>query len=170
MLLLPLRLRFYKFKLYESNPAHSEIIENISVLLNRYTYGYVFINSLLQLSLTTLNLPIFVQVVFMIVVGWMPVIIQYLANQVCIRNIISLAKRKTLSRIQVEVQMLHEGDINDKENMEKINRLMDYHERIRVTPNSAVNVQSLANFLNQLALPLLGFLLANISTIIDFFR
>jgi hypothetical protein len=51
-----------------------------------------------------------------------------------------------------------------------INRLMDYHERIRATPNSNLNLQSLGNFLNQLALPLLGFLLANIDTVINLFR
>jgi hypothetical protein len=170
MILLPTRLRFYRFRLYENDPARSGIVDDISAVLNRYMYGYVLLNAVLQLSLAIANLPIIVQLVLMITFGWIPVIIQYLVNQVCIRTIIFLSKRKTLNRIQAEIQILHEGNIQNKENIETINRLMDYHERIRTTPNSILNMQSLGNFLNQLALPLLGFLLANINTIIDLFR
>ena len=47
---------------------------------------------------------------------------------------------------------------------------MDYHERIRVTPNTTINFHSITNLINQLALPLLGFLLANISDIINLLR
>jgi hypothetical protein len=170
MILLPLRLRNYQFKLYENDPARSQIIEDLSSILNRYAYGYVFFNAILQSSFIILSLPIIAQLIFMITFGWIPVVIQYLINQACIRTIISLSKRKTLDRIQEEIQKLHEGDVKNKENIETINRLMDYHERIRVTPNSNLNMQVIGNFLNQLALPLLGFLLANIDTIINFFR
>ena len=170
MILLPLRLRNYQFKLYENDPARSQITEDLSSILNRYTYGYVFLNALLQASFIIVSLPIIVQLIFMVTFGWIPVIIQYLVNQACIRTIISFSKRKTLGRLQEEIQKLHEGDVKNKENIETINRLMDYHERIRVTPNSNLNLQVIGNFLNQLALPLLGFLFANIDTIIDFFR
>jgi len=170
MILLPVSLGNYQFKLYENDPARSQIIEAIASILNRYTYGYVFLNALLQSSLIILSLPISAQLIFMITFGWMPVVIQYLVNQTCIRTIISLSKRKTLGRLQAEIQRLHEGDVKNKEQIETINRLMDYHERIRVTPNSNLDVQVIGNFLNQLALPLLGFLFANINTIIDFFR
>jgi len=170
MILLPTRLGRYHFKLYENDPARSEIVDNISTILNRFTYGYVFLNVLFQASLATANLPIIAHIVFMIGFGWVPVITQYLANQACIRTIISHSKRRTLNRIQAEVQLLHEGDVKNKENLEAINRLMDYHERIRATSNSNLNMQSLGNFLNQLALPLLGLLLANIDTIIDLLR
>ena len=170
MILLPTRLGSYHFKLYENDPARSEIVDKISAILNRFTYGYVLLNVVFQSSLAIANLPIIAEIVFMVAFGWTPVIAQYLVNQACIRSIISRSKRKTLNRIQAEVQSLHEGDVKNKENLEVINRLMDYHERIRATPNSNLNLQSLGNFLNQLALPLLGFLLANIDTVIDLFR
>jgi hypothetical protein len=170
MILLPTRLGSFHFKLYGNDPAHSESVDTISTILNRFTYGYVFLNVVIQSSLTIANLPIIAQIAFMIAVGWVPVITQYLVNQACIRTIISRSKRKTLNRIQAEVQSLHEGDVKNKENLEAINRLMDYHERIRATPNSNLNMKIIGNFLNQLALPLLGFLLANIDTIIDLFR
>ena len=170
MVLLPIRLSNYRFKLYENDPARSEIVDTISTILNRFTYGYVFLNVVFQLSLAVANLPIIAEAAFMIVFGWLPVTTQYFVNQACIRTIISRSKKRTLNRIRAEVQSLHEGDVKNKENLEAINRLVDYHERIRATPNSNLNMQILGNFLNQLALPLLGFLLANINTIIDLFR
>lgn len=170
MILLPTRLGRCHFKLYENDPARSEIVDNISAILNRFTYGYVLLIVVFQLSLAIANLPIIAEIVFMIAFGWAPVITQYLVNQACTRTIISRSKRKTLNRIQTEIQSLHEGDVKNKENLEAINRLMDYHERLRATPNSNINMQSLGYFLNQLALPLLGFLLANIDTVIDLFR
>ncbi|MEK6753758.1 MAG: hypothetical protein AABZ00_15990 [Chloroflexota bacterium] len=170
MLLLPARLRTYNFKLYENDPAHSEIVADISTMLNRFTYGYVFLIVIMQSSFVIGDLPLIAQIVFGITSGWVPVIAQYLVNQSCIRTIISRSKRKTLNRIQAEVKSLHEGDVKNKENLEAINRLMDYHERIRATPDSNLNMQSLGNFLNQLALPLFGFLIGNIDTIIDLFR
>lgn len=170
MLILPTRLRTYNFKLYENDPVHSEIVADISTMLNRFIYGYVFLIVIMQLSFVIADLPLIAQMVFGLTSGWVPVISQYLVNQSAIRTIISRSKRKTLNRIQAEVQSLHGGDVKNKENLETINRLIDYHERIRATPNSNLNIQSLGNFLNQLALPLLGFLLANINAVIDFFR
>ena len=170
MLLLPIRLSAYQFRLYESDPARSEIIEDMSAILSRFTFGYVSISALVQLSLASINLPIFEAIVFMVVIGWMPVTIQYFVNQFSIRNIISSSKRKTLNRVQAQIKVLHDGDITNKDNMEMINGLMDYHERIRATPNSTLNIGGFLNFLNQLALSLLGFLLGNTEKIIDFFR
>jgi hypothetical protein len=170
MLVLPTRLSTYNFKLYENDPAHSEIVDEISTLLNRFTYGYVFLAAVLQLSIAFAGLPLIAQIAVGITAGWVPVITQYLANQACIRTIISRSKRKTLNRIQAEIRSPHQGNVKDKENLEAINRLMDYHERIRATPNSNLSMQNFANLLNQLALPFLGFVLANINTIIDLFR
>jgi hypothetical protein len=58
--------------------------------------------------------------------------------------------------------MLNDSDIADKNNIEAINRLMDYHERVRATPNSTLSLGTGLNFVNQLALPLIGLLVANI--------
>jgi len=170
IMLLPVRLGNYGFALYENDPSRSEVVSNISGILNRFIYGYVFINLLFQLGLALIVLPIFVKLFVMLVFMWTPVIIQSITNQVGIGNIVSLSKRKTLNRIQAQIKTLHDSDITDKDNLEIINQLMDYHERIRVTPNSNLNVGWVLNFLNQLALPLLGFLLGNIDKIIAFFR
>ena len=38
---------------------------------------------------------------------------------------------------------------------------MDYHDRIKSTPNSALNMRVSLNFLNSLILPILAFVITN---------
>jgi len=47
---------------------------------------------------------------------------------------------------------------------------MDYHDRIKSTPNSALNFRSSLNFLNSLLLPILAFILANLDKVLDVIR
>ncbi len=56
-----------------------------------------------------------------------------------------------------------------KETMEAVNRLMDYHDRIRATPNSALNLRTSLGFLNSLLLPVIAFVLANLDKIVQLF-
>lgn len=168
MLLLPMKLKFFQFDLYENDPAHSEIIESISAVLNRFTYGFVFINILVQLGLATTNFPIVLEFGFLVVLIWIPLVAQFFINQASIQYIISVSKRKTLNRIQMKIKTLHNSDIADKDNIDIVNRLMDYHERIRLTSNSNLSLESALKFLNQLIIPLLAFLLGNLEKVIAF--
>jgi hypothetical protein len=43
---------------------------------------------------------------------------------------------------------------------------MDYHDRIRATPNSMINLSSITNLLGTLLLPLVATILGNITTIL----
>jgi len=169
MLILPLRLKACQFTLFENDPTRSDVIDSMATLLNHYTYGYVFNNVILQLGLAIIKVPILVSIIYMIVIGWLPVTVQFVLNQTSIRNIVLSSKKKTLNRIQAQIKEIHNGDITNKDNIEAINRLMDYHERIRKTPNSSLNLESVLRFLNQLILPLIAFLLGNLDTVIKFF-
>jgi hypothetical protein len=54
--------------------------------------------------------------------------------------------------------------------LERLAKLMDYHDRISNTPNSALNLRSSLNFLNSLLLPVLAFLIGNLKDVIGFFQ
>ncbi len=54
--------------------------------------------------------------------------------------------------------------------MDAINRLMDYHDRIKGTHNSAFDLRAALSLINSLLLPLLALLLANIDKILGLFR
>jgi len=58
------------------------------------------------------------------------------------------------------------GNLTEKEKIESINRLMDYHDRIKGTPNSALDFRAVLSFVNSLLLPLLAFLLSNMKGLI----
>jgi len=53
----------------------------------------------------------------------------------------------------------------EKDTLDRLSKLMDYHDRIKATPNSSLNFRSSLNFLNSLLLPLLAFILANLDTV-----
>ena len=54
--------------------------------------------------------------------------------------------------------------------MEAMNRLMDYHDRVRATRNSALDLRTSLSFLNSLLLPLIAFILANLDSLVELFR
>ena len=47
---------------------------------------------------------------------------------------------------------------------------MDYHDRIKATPNSALNFRAGLNFLNSLLLPILAFVVANLKDVINILK
>jgi hypothetical protein len=105
-----------------------------------------------------------------IFIGWLPVTIQFVANQAGIGKIIATAKWKTLSAVQAKIEWLHEeGDLTDRETIETMNYLMDYHDRIAATRSSAFGLATGLSFFNQLLLPLLAFLLANLDKLVELF-
>lgn len=71
---------------------------------------------------------------------------------------------------QEKIKAYYAGDTSLENNIENINRLIDYHERIQATRNSTIDLETGSSFLNQLALPLLGVLLANIEKVLSFFK
>ena len=96
--------------------------------------------------------------------------LRYISTQHILVKIISRAKWKTLNAIQAEIEEVQaQVKITDKETMDVINRLIDYHNRIKAARNSALDLRGGLNFLNSLLLPLVAFMLANLDKVIAFF-
>jgi hypothetical protein len=73
-----------------------------------------------------------------------------------------------LNEVQMKIEKLSGGEeIPDKDALDRLSKLMDYHDRIKSTPNSALNFRASLNFLNSLLLPILAFILANLDKVID---
>jgi adenine-specific DNA methylase len=95
----------------------------------------------------------------------------FIAGQLNISNMIARAKWKTLNEVQTKIEKLQAAqDVPDKDTLERLAKLMDYHDRIVNTPNSALNFRSSLNFLNSLLLPVLAFLIGNLKDVIEFFQ
>ena len=56
--------------------------------------------------------------------------------------------------------------ILSEKRLAQINKLLDYHDRIAATRNSALNLRAGLSFVNSLLLPVIALLLANLEKII----
>lgn len=167
LVILPIRLSRYHFKLFAADPGSSEVIACLSDMLTSFVYitaALVVINTLILAFLTPIDITF-------LVLGWGILIALFAINQYAPVKIITKAKRQKLNEIQMKIEKLEaERIIADKETMEAINRLMDYHDRIKATRNSALDFRAGLNFLNSLLLPLAAFILANLENVLGLFN
>jgi hypothetical protein len=170
-LMFPPELRRYQFDLYAPDPSSSEVVGRLSRLLSFILYvtmGFIIqlmigLGFFSVLSESTL-VPGFV--VSLLVIS--PMVIMYAAGQYHLSDLIVRAKWKMLNELQAKIEKLSGGEeIPDKDTLERLSKLMDYHDRIQSTPNSALNFRASLNFLNSLLLPILAFVLANLDTVRD---
>ena len=170
---LPSQLARYRFDLYTTDPSSSEVVGRLSRLMTFIMY--VTLAFIVQLTLGLNRLEVFnlsTAFIFSLLV-WAPTIVLYVAGQYHISNVITRAKWNTLNVIQTKIEMLNataldkENGAPDKTLLEAIEKLMDSHDRIKATPNSALNFRAGLNFMNSLLLPILAFLFANLEGVIQ---
>lgn len=169
MLLLPSRLTPYQYNLFEASPIHSDVLRHLSLTLKNYTSVLTVLIAFSTLlwsvdsSATALSLIV-------LMIGWIPLTIQFLSNRAAINKIARNAKWKTLKAIEVQVKTIQKAaNLADKETMECITRLLDYHDRIAATHDAKLEFRARVSFLNQILLTLLAYLLANFDSILSLF-
>jgi len=166
---LPSRLSEFKYKLFGADPSSSEIITHLSEILGNFVFLMAIImaigttNVLITGFLSpTLMLPILLPM-------WILITVMFFNNQFALTKIITRAKWKKLNDVQRQIEELELGkNIVEKETMETINRLLDYHNKIKSTPKSSIELRTILNFLNSLLLPFLAFILGNLETLKEF--
>jgi len=169
-LAFPARLSRYQFKLYAADPSSSEVIDHLSDMLNAVVYIAAVIAAIITLlgalfGLLTLSLAI-----FLVLAAWGPLTALFAINQYALAKIITRAKWKKLNEIQAKIETLEaQEEIPSEKTLAHLGKLMDYHDRIRATRNSALDLRAGLNFLNSLLLPLLAFLLANLGKVLELF-
>jgi hypothetical protein len=170
VILLSSSLRRYDLKLFAADPSSSELISRLSFILSLGIYLVASYASIATLSAAPTGF-IPAAGIILISVLWLPLIFIFILNQTSLSSIIRRAKWKTLKEIQAKVETLQaKRNFEDKETMDSINRLMDYHDRVKATRDSALDFRAYLNFLNSLLLPLLAFVLGNLNTILTLFK
>jgi len=169
MIVLSARLGRYHLKLYTAYPASSEVINRLADLLGNFVYLVALYAALLTLLIAIQQLLISLGAL-MILLFWIPITGMFVLNQSSLSSIIQRSKWNSLNGIQAKVEQLHLSEkLGEKETMDTINRLMDYHDRISATRNSALDLRATLNFVNSLLLPLLAFLLGNFDLVLNLF-
>lgn len=156
-----IRLALYDYYLNATSPANTEVVARLSRVCTFLIYNISVFISFAAITVSS-NTEIVLLVTLM---GWSLMIVYFISSQFTISRIITTGKWKTLNRIHNLINDLYDKDIPNKNNIEAIDRLTGFHKQISITPNSTLNFGTALNFINQLALPLVGFLLANIEKI-----
>lgn len=165
VLILALRMWNFELRLFESDPASSEVVSNLSGLFSSYVYLVAVYGTILTFGVARTGLvTYYVPLMFLF---WTPIIAIFVASQVGLAKLIQRAKWKTLNRVQKKIAALQkEQALPNNVDRESITWLLDYHERVRSTRNSALDLSSWFNFLNSLLLPLIAFVVGNIDTLL----
>jgi hypothetical protein len=166
---MPHRLSKYQLKLFTVDPSSSEVIDSLSDTLNGIllTVGVLlaFFSVIVVLSIPE-GTGTFGFV--LLIVPWGRLIVVFISNQYALAKIIHKAKWKTLNGIQAQIEALQEQEeILGEKTLGHINELLDYHNRIRTTRNSAMDIRAGLSLLQSLLLPVIGLLLANL---LDIFK
>ena len=168
VILLSVRLHRYELKLFPADPSSSQLVSHLSSELGLFAYFFAIFSVVVTLEISRIGHFSFFGII--IVFLWIPIIALFILNQTSLSNIIRRSKWKKLNEIQTRIEKLEESEnYADKETMEIINRLLDYHDRIKATKNSAVDLRTILNFVNSLLLPLIAFILGNLDLVINLF-
>jgi len=168
VLLFVLRMNRFDLELFKANPASSEIVTRLSSSLNWFVYLIAAYGALQTFGIVTLKLPYFTLILLLF---WIPIATIFIASQFSLAQIIQRAKWKTLNTVQQEITMIQEKkSVLKKEDQENILWLLNYHDRVKATRNSAFDLNAGLNFLNSLLLPFIGFVLGNFDKVLAFFR
>jgi hypothetical protein len=167
---LSVRLRRYDLKLFAADPASSELLSRLSGVLGLFIYFVSIYATYLTLVTAFIGLLSVVGIPAILIL-WGPTIAMFILNQLSLASMIRRAKWRTLNEIQAKVEALQAAsNFADKETMDAINRLMDFHDRVKRTRNSAIDLGATLNFINSLLLPLLAFLIGNFGFVVSLFK
>ena len=169
IVMLSAGLRRYHLKLFASDPGSSELVSRLSGELSLVVY-FVAIFAVV-LTFTTALVGLLPTFGFLLLLFyWNPIIAIFIINQTSLSTIIRRVKWKTLNEIQMKVEKLQTSrNFGNQETMDAIKRLMDYHDRVKATRDSALDFRAYLGFINSLLLPLLAFLLGNLDLVLKLF-
>jgi hypothetical protein len=175
MVLLPLRLSRYRYNLFEANPNHSDVVRHLSLTLKNYTYViagfFAFATFFFGVASPIPSLRSWNFSIIILVTGWIPLTAQFISNRAALKQIVRTAKWRTLKAIECRIKTIQDrADLADKETMECITRLMDYHDRISATHDTALEFRARLSFVTQILLTVLAYILSNIDRILAIFQ
>ncbi len=167
---LPLRIQHYRFKLYQADPASSEVIARLAGIFTSLIFLIAATATIVTLLIAVFDpLPV-ASSILSVAIGWIPLLIAFVTTQNALRHIIKNGKQKALSEIQSKIEKLQaKEEIPSGETLKHIRALIDYHDYIKTRRDSTFDIQTGLNFLNSLLFPVIGFLLGNLKELLAFF-
>ena len=171
LIIFAAKLRDYDLALFSTAPGSSKVIFQLSGELSFLVYYVAFFATILTLGTVASNVQSLSLLYISLWVSlWVPIIALFILNQTSLASMIRRAKWKTLNEVQAKIEKLRTSkSFGTPKTMDAISKLMDYHDRVKATRNSAIDSSTIANFINSLLLPLLAFILGNLDQVIALF-
>jgi len=167
---LSVKLRSYDIKLFAADPGSSEIMSRLSSELGFFVYYIAVLIAILILVITAAGFLSSLGIILVLLFG-LPIIALFILNQTSLSSIVRRAKWKTLNEAQAKIEKLRASkNFGNQETMDAIKRLMDYHDRVKATRDSALDFRTYLSFINSLLLPLLAFLIGNLDLVLSLFK
>lgn len=167
------RLGNYHYKVYELNPAQSEVVNHLATMFTRQFLAiaaYIAVCTLIT-SFFSQALWVTIWIAIIVILFWIPMIVEFINGQNALNKIISSAKWQALNKIQAQIRRQQESKNSDTPaNIESLNRLMDLNERVYNTNSIKITARSTLELINQLLLPLVAFLVSNFDKVIKLFK
>jgi hypothetical protein len=165
---IPFKIRGYSIHLFANDPKASSFLAELDEFLDILFWTLVGIGIVILLSTQIIpqKTSIFTNR-YLILQIWGPIIVIFLARYFSIGTIIRRAKQEKLNEIQGRILTLEkDGHLEEKEDMEKILRLWDYHNRVKDSRNHAFDAKEIRAFFYTLLLPLVITIMSNLESFI----
>ena len=159
------RLSQYQLKLFAIDPSSSKVIDRLSEMINSIMVVTAVFLTIISI-LAFVGNPLAVSILLLL--PWIVILGVFINSHYALSKIIRKSKWQILADIQSQIESLQaKSEIISEETLNHINKLMDYHNRIRATRNSAIDIRSGFSLLQSILLPVIGLLSANLLNILD---
>lgn len=153
-------IRGWKLNLFPDDPARSFVIQTLHQVSSTFLLLIALLIGLNIVLVIPANLYSQFYLISTVVVFWVPALFYFWMSESSFAKLVRVAKLERLDVIQKQViEIESTQDMKQKEPAEAVQRLLDLHDRVKAAQVSIINLNSVANLLGSLALPLLAFLI-----------
>lgn len=161
----------YHLDLYEPDPTSSATYLKLSSTLNGLLYRVATICAGITLLYALTGLLTQPVLITLLLLAWSPVVVLFLLVQNSLSRIVREARGRALAQVQGRIELLKGADqALSPDTLTHIIKLMDYHDRIKATRSSALDLSAGLSFLNSMLLPLIAFVVGNLNALLDLLR
>ena len=153
-------IRHWKLNLFPDDPASSYVIQTLHQVSSTILLLVALLLGLNIVLVIPAKLYSQVYLISTIIAFWIPSLFYFWMSETSFSKLVRAAKMERLDVIQSQIiEIESTQDMKQKEPAESVQRLLDLHDRVKAAPVSIINLNSIANLLGSLALPLLAFLI-----------
>jgi hypothetical protein len=145
----------------------TEVLEHWSDMMNYAAYMFAFM--LATGTVFTVTADTFtMRTLIFIVPRWLILIALFAVNQMAMSQVIVRSKRQTMNDVEAQMEVLRiREDPPEHDTLETLLWLWDYHDRLRGSRSSMLDIKGMANLVSTLLIPTVAFLVANREAILE---